>query len=85
MRAMRKALQHMTQNAAPQSIQPSTETHLWDRIRKLEHDNNQAAARIQELEGALTTIRDCFWRDGETYAERLADVKEIARAALEAK
>ncbi len=34
------------------------------------------------LKTALETIRDCFWTDGETYAERLADLKTIARDAL---
>jgi hypothetical protein len=33
---------------------------------------------------ALETIRDAFWRDGETCDERIADLKSIARAALAA-
>jgi hypothetical protein len=33
---------------------------------------------------ALETIRDTFWRDGETCDERVADLKQIARDALAA-
>lgn len=35
-----------------------TESHLWARIRKLEHDNNQAAARILRLESDLHECRE---------------------------
>lgn len=33
------------------------DAHLWDRIRKLEHDNNAAAARIKELEEEVMVHR----------------------------
>lgn len=33
---------------------------LWDRIRKVEHDNNQAAARIRRLEAALEECLEYF-------------------------
>lgn len=33
---------------------------LWDRIRALEHANNQAAARISRLEASLTECLEYF-------------------------
>jgi hypothetical protein len=39
-------------------------------------------AAAPDLLKALEIIRDAFWRDGETYAEMLADMKTIAREAL---
>lgn len=32
--------------------------HLWDRIRKVEHDNEAAAARIRRLEADLEECRE---------------------------
>lgn len=36
-----------------------------------------------QLRSALTAIRDRIWRDGETYDERIGDLKWLAREALE--
>lgn len=44
----------------------------------------QAVNSHDALVKALETIRDCFWRDGESYDERIADLKQIARDALTA-
>lgn len=38
---------------------------LWDRIRKVEHDNEQAAARILKLEAALTEMLAIYWGAGD--------------------
>lgn len=55
---------------------------LWDRIRKAEHDNNQAAARISRLEAALTQIA---WMDEFLSTEAAREMMNIARAALSEK
>jgi hypothetical protein len=36
------------------------ETTLWNRIRKLEYDNSDAAARISKLEAALEEALEYF-------------------------
>jgi hypothetical protein len=45
-------------------------------IKALELDNLQ-------LRSALTAIRDRIWTDGETYDERIGDLKWLATEALE--